>query len=157
MIQNFKNRFSFVSNLLTTVSVLGFKVLRTGSKLGCSLKKKGLHLDFISNFSIFLPKLECSIKKKKGLHFDFISNFSIFLPKLGCSLKKKKKKSSLRIVLYTLNTHLQQIETVTLNTEILKYIDYVKLKPGSLNVLKFQERVRANLCEPPESHHCFTL
>ena len=39
-IQNFKNRFSFVSNSLTTVSVLGFKVLRTGSKLGCSLKKK---------------------------------------------------------------------------------------------------------------------
>ena len=39
-IQNFKNRFSFVSNSLTTVSVLGFKVLRTGSKLGCSLKRK---------------------------------------------------------------------------------------------------------------------
>ena len=39
-IENFKNRFSFVSNSLTTVSVLGFKVLRTGSKLGCSLKKK---------------------------------------------------------------------------------------------------------------------
>ena len=38
-IQNFKNRFSFVSNSLTTVSVLGFKVLRTGSKLECSLKK----------------------------------------------------------------------------------------------------------------------
>ena len=67
-IQNFKNRFFFVSNSLTTVSVLGFKVLRTSSKLGCSLKKK-----------------------KKSLHFDFISNFSIFLPKLGCSLKKKKK------------------------------------------------------------------
>ena len=29
-IQNFKNRFSFVSNSLTTVLVLGFKVLRTG-------------------------------------------------------------------------------------------------------------------------------
>ena len=68
-IQNFKNRFSFVSNSLTTVSVLGFQVLRTGSKLGCSLKKK---------------------KKKKN--FDFISNFPIFLPKLGCSLKKKKNK-----------------------------------------------------------------
>ena len=26
----------------------------------------------------------------------------------------------------SLNKHLQQIETVTLNTEILKYIDYVK-------------------------------
>ena len=98
----------------------------TGSKLGCSLKKK-------------------------DVHFDFVSNFSIFLQKLGCSLKKKR--SSLRIVLYTLNKHLQQIETVTLNTEILKYIDYVKSKRGSLNVLKFQERVRANPCEPPEFHH----
>ena len=64
-IQNFKNRFSFVSNPLTTVSVLRFKVLRTGSKLGCSLKKKGLHFNFISNFSFFLPKLGCSLKKKK--------------------------------------------------------------------------------------------
>ena len=49
--------------------------------------------------------------KKKGLHFDFISDFSIFLPKSGCSLKKKKR-SSLRIVLCTLNKHLQRIETV---------------------------------------------
>ena len=102
-IQNFKNRFSFVSNSLTTVSVLGFKVLRTGSKLGCSLKKK--------------------------------------------------KRSSFKIVHYTLNKHLQRIETVTLNTELLKYIDYVKLKADSLNVLKLQERVCANPCEPPESHH----
>ena len=101
-IQNFKNRFSFVSNSLTTVSVLGFKVLRAGSKLGCSLKKK---------------------------------------------------RSSFRIVHYTLNKHLQRIETVTVNTEILKYIDYVKLKAGLLNVLKFQERVCANPCKPPESHH----
>ena len=118
--------------------MLEFEVLRTGLKLGCSLKKrkKGLHFDFISNFSIFFAKLGSPLKKKKGLHVDFISNFPIFLPKLGCSLKKKKK-SSLRIVLYTLNKHLQQIETVTLNTEILKYIDYVKLKPGSLNMLKF--------------------
>ena len=29
-------------------------------------------------------------------------------------------------------------------TEILKYIDYVNLKAGSLNVRKFQEQVRAN-------------
>ena len=65
-IQNFKNRFSFVSNSLTTVSVLGFKVLRTGSKLGCSLKKKkGLHFNFTSDFPIFLPKSRCSLKKKK--------------------------------------------------------------------------------------------
>ena len=31
-------------------------------------------------------------------------------------------------------------------------------RTGSLNVPKFQERVRANPCEPPESHHwlrCF--
>ena len=102
-------------------------------------KKKGLHFDFVSNFSVFLPKLGCFLKKK-DLHFDFVSNFSVFLPKLGCSLKKKR--SLLRFVLYTLNKHLQQIETVTLNTEILKYIDYVKLKPGLLNVLKFQEGVR---------------
>ena len=67
----------FVSNSLTTVSVLGFKVLRTGSKLGCSLKKKkkkGLHFDFVSNFSVFLPKLECSLKKKitqnRSLHSE---------------------------------------------------------------------------------------
>ena len=69
--------------------------------------------------------------------FSFVSNSLIRVVS-----KKKKKRSSLRIVLYTLNKHLQQIETVTLNREILKYIDYVKLKPGSLNVLKFQERVR---------------
>ena len=55
-IQNFKNRFSFVSNSL----------IRVFSK-----KKKGLHFDFISNFPIFLPKLGCSLKKKKkSLHSE---------------------------------------------------------------------------------------
>ena len=75
---------------------MAFEILRIGSllyflrKLGCSLKKKkDLYFDFISNFSIFFPKLKCSLKKK-GFHFDFISNF---LPKLRCSLKKKKKRS----------------------------------------------------------------
>ena len=48
-IQSFKNRFSFVSNSLRTVSVLGFKVLRTGSKLGCSLKKKKKKKVFTQN------------------------------------------------------------------------------------------------------------
>ena len=52
-------------------------------------KKKGLHFDFISDFTIFLPKSGCSLKKK-GLHFDFISDFPIFLPKSGWSLKKKR-------------------------------------------------------------------
>ena len=29
-----------------------------------------------------------------------------------------------------------------------------KTRTGSLIILTFQERVRANPCEPPESHHC---
>ena len=44
-------------------------------------------------FFIFSPKIRVCFKKK-SLHFDFISNFSIFFPKLRCSLKKKKKKRS---------------------------------------------------------------
>ena len=131
------------NNKIPGTNSVGIQSLKNRFKIRVfSKKKKGLHFDFISNFSIFLAKLGSPLKKKKkGLHFHFISNFPIFLPKLGCSLNKKKR-SSLRIVLYTLNKHLQKIETVTLNTEILKYIDHVKLKPGSLNMLKFQERVR---------------
>ena len=37
---------------------------------------------------IFLRNSWCPLKKK-GLHFDFVSDFSIFLSKSGCSLKKK--------------------------------------------------------------------
>ena len=32
-------------------------------------------------------------------------------------------------------------------------MDYVKLRSGLLKVLKFQEPVGANPCEPPEPHH----
>ena len=52
-------------------------------------KRSDLGLD------IFLPKSKCSLKKK-GLHFNFISDFPLFLPKSRCS--PKKKKSSLQIV-----------------------------------------------------------
>ena len=91
---------------------MAFKIFRIGSllyflrKLGCSLKKKkkGLHFDFISNFSIFFPKLRCSLKKK-GFHFDFICNL---LPKLRCSLKKKKKKS---LKIFTQNCSLHSEHT----------------------------------------------
>ena len=109
-------------------SDLGLDIFLPKSRCSLKKKKKGLHFNFISDFPLFLPKSRYppKKKKKKGLHFHFISNFPIFLPKLGCSLNKKKR-SSLRIVLYTLNKHLQKIETVTLNTEILKYIDHVKL------------------------------
>ena len=70
-------------------SNLGLHIFLPKSK--CSLKKKSLHFNFISNFPIFIPKSRCSLKKKKGLHFDFISDFPIFLPKSRRSLKKKKK------------------------------------------------------------------
>ena len=38
----------------------------------------------------FLPNSGCSLKKKKGLHFDFLSNFFIFLPKIEVFSKKKR-------------------------------------------------------------------
>ena len=59
---------------------MAFKILRIGSllyflrKLGCSLKKKGFHFDFISNF---LPKLRCSLKKKKKSLKVFTQNCSL--------------------------------------------------------------------------------
>ena len=53
---------------------MAFKILRIGSLL------------------YFLRKLGCSLKKKKGLHFDFFSNFSIFSQIKVFSKKKKKKK-----------------------------------------------------------------
>ena len=74
--------------------MMAFKILRIGSLL------------------YFLRKLGCSLKKKKGLHFDFFL-ISLFSPKIKV-FSEKKKRSLLRIVLYTLNKHLQQIETVTL-------------------------------------------
>ena len=45
-------------------------------------KRSGLGLH------IFLQKSRCSLKKK-GLQFNFISNFPIFQPKSRCFLKKK--------------------------------------------------------------------
>ena len=51
--------------------------------LRCSLKKKGLQFNFISDFPISLPKSGCSLKKKKGLHFDFNSLHPISIPKSG--------------------------------------------------------------------------
>ena len=59
-------------------------------KSGCSLKKKGLHLESVSEILIFVPKSGCSLKKKKGLHLESVSEILIFVPKSGCSLKKKK-------------------------------------------------------------------
>ena len=53
-------------------------------KLMLSEKKKRSDL----GSHIFLPKSRCSLKKK-GLHFNYLSDFPIFLPKSGCSLKKK--------------------------------------------------------------------
>ena len=77
-----------------------------------SKKKKGLHFDFISDLPIFLPKSRCSLKKKRS-SLPFALSFSYFSPKIRVFSKKKKKKSlSLRIVLYTLNKHLQRIKTV---------------------------------------------
>ena len=46
-------------------------------------KRSDLGLD------IFLPKSKCSLKKK-GLHFNFTSNFPLFLPKSRYPPKKKK-------------------------------------------------------------------
>ena len=106
-IQNFKNRFSFVSNSLTTVSVLGFKVLRTGSKLGCSLKrKKGLR--FRLSFLYFSPKIRVFSKKKKKKVFTSISSLiSLFFSQnQGVSSKKKKKK------VFTPNRPLSESKTV---------------------------------------------
>ena len=40
---------------------------------------------------IFVPKSGCTLKKK-GLHLEAVSEIPIFVPKSGCSLKKKKKK-----------------------------------------------------------------
>ena len=87
-IRNFKNRFSFIFS----------PKIRVFSKK----KKKDFYFDFISNFSIFFPKLKCSLKKK-GFHFDFISNF---LPKLRCSLKKKKK--GLKVFTQNCSLHSEQ-------------------------------------------------
>ena len=50
-------------------------------------KKKGLHFDSVSNFTIILPKLWRSLKKK-SLHFHSDSNFAKILPKSRRSLKK---------------------------------------------------------------------
>ena len=75
---------------------MAFKILRIGSLL------------------YFLRKLGCSPKKKKKVFTSISSLISLFSPKIKVFSEKKKKKSSLRIVLYTLNKHLQQIETVTL-------------------------------------------
>ena len=76
---------------------MAFKILRIGSLL------------------YFLQKLGCSLKKKKKVFTSISSLISLFSPKIKVfSEKKNKKRSSLRIVLYTLNKHLQQIETVTL-------------------------------------------
>ena len=75
-------------------SDLGLHIFLRKSR--CSLKKKGLHFSFISDFPIFHPKSRCSLKKKKkGLHFDFIFDFPIFLPKSRYSLKKKKVFTSI--------------------------------------------------------------
>ena len=64
-------------------------------------KKKDLHLDSVAYFSIFVPKLRCSLKikeKEKGLHLDLVAFFSIFVPKSRCSLKKKRKALHLNLV-----------------------------------------------------------
>ena len=102
--------FSKIHGVLKKKKSLHFHLLSDFSifvpKSGC--KKKGFRFHLLSNFPIFFPKSRCSLRKK-GLYFDFISDFSIFLPKSGCSLKKN---SLFRIVLYTLNKHLQRIETV---------------------------------------------
>ena len=74
---------------------MAFKTLRIGSLL------------------YFLQKLGCSLKKKKKVFTSISSLISLFSPKIKV-FSEKKKRSSLRIVLYTLNKHLQQIETVTL-------------------------------------------
>ena len=87
--------------MLTTVSVLGFKVLRTGSKLGCSLKKKK--------------------KRKKGLHLESVSEIPIFVPKSWCSLRLKTT---------ALNKHLQQIETVTNKHRDIEIHRLRKVKTG---------------------------
>ena len=85
----------------------------------------------------------------------------------------KKKRSSLRIVLYTLSKHPAHSPHPISTTdnrfphciEILKILRKVKSgfakhteipKTDSLNVLKFQERVCANPCKPPESYHWLT-
>ena len=41
------------------------KTLIFVSKSGCSLKKKGLHLESVCKIPIFVPKSGCSLKKKK--------------------------------------------------------------------------------------------
>ena len=56
-----------------------------------SKKKKDLHLESVSNFSIFMKKLWSSLKKK-GLLLESVSNFFIFVKKSLNSLKKNKKK-----------------------------------------------------------------
>ena len=107
-------------------------------------------------------------KKRSDLGLD------IFLPKSRCSLKKKKKK------VFTPNRPLSKSKTVyavfeggtasfaSPNIHHCRGIEIHRLRKvktgfakraeiprtGSLNVPKFQERVRANPCEPPESHHC---
>ena len=73
-----------------------------------SSKKKRFSLRFHLRFPYFSPKIRVfSKKKKKGLHFDFISDFSISLPKSGCSLKKKNKVLNQN---RSLKKHLQRIQ-----------------------------------------------
>ena len=64
-VKNYVTLRSFDKN--ETLGVLynqGIYKKRNETQSGCSLKKKCLHFDFISDFPIFLPKSGCSLKKK---------------------------------------------------------------------------------------------
>ena len=123
-----------------------------------SSKKKGLHFHLLSDFPIFVPKSECPLKKK--VFTSVCSQISLFSVKIRVFSKKKrsslrfhlrflyfppkitvfskKKRSSLRIVLYTLNKHLQRIETVC---AIFKGAPKIEAKKGGL-------RQRPHLAHP---------
>ena len=58
--------------------------------------------------SIFVPKSGCSLKKKKGLHLESVSEIPIFVPKSGCSLKKKvfTRNRFLKLLIQTVKNYI---------------------------------------------------
>ena len=73
-----KNTRGAVMKKRYSVPLLLWTIFFFSEKSGCSLKKKGLHFDFVSDFLIFLENQGVLYKKKK----------------------KKKKRSSLRFHLW---------------------------------------------------------
>ena len=86
---NFCTPVGHFSKLFEFAGLNQLKTLIFDPNSGCSLKKKGLQLESISEIPIFFQKSGCSLKKKKRSSIGIELRNSYFRPKIVAFSEKK--------------------------------------------------------------------